>query len=169
MSSENPIVVMETSLGEITLEIFADDAPQSVQSFLGYVSGGFYENTIFHRVLPDFMVQGGGFDWKLKEKPTAKTVPNEAKNGRKNLRGTVALARTDEIDSASCQFFVNLADNEFLDHTGDSPEDFGYAVFGEVVDGMDVVDAIGAVPTRKVGAHEAVPAKPVLIKAAVQI
>ena len=169
MATENPIVVMETSKGEITIELFAEDAPLSTKSFLGYVKGGFYESTIFHRVLPDFMIQGGGFTWTLKEKPTGRPVKNEAKNGRKNLRGTVALARTGEIDSANSQFFVNLADNDFLDHSGEAPEDYGYAVFGEVIDGMDVVDAIAAVPTQALGAHEAVPVGPVLIKAAIEI
>ena len=164
-----PIVMLETTKGDITIELFAEEAPQSVRSFLAYVESGFYEKTIFHRVIPDFVVQGGGLLFNLKAKPTGRGVPNEAKNGLKNLRGTVALARTSEIDSANAQFFINVADNEDLDHHGDAPDQYGYAVFGQVIEGMDVVDAIAAVRTTTKGEFADVPADAITLKAAARM
>jgi peptidyl-prolyl cis-trans isomerase B (cyclophilin B) len=161
--SERPTVLIETKMGDIMIELYADEAPISVETFLRYVESDFYKGTIFHRVIPDFMIQGGGFTWNMKEKPPWDPIQNEAANGLKNTRGTVAMARTAEIHSASAQFFVNLVDNPDLDHSGEAPEDYGYAVFGQVVDGMEVVDEIGKVPTRRVGEMEDVPVKPVTI------
>ena len=157
------MVVLSTSLGDITIELFADDAPISVENFLQYVDDGFFDGTIFHRVIPDFMVQGGGFAPDMSQKQTRAAIKNEAKNGRKNERGTLAMARTADVDSATAQFFVNLSDNTFLDHGG---RDFGYAVFGRVTDGMDVVDQIAAVPHGNKGGHSDVPNDPVTIDAA---
>lgn len=168
--SARPIVMLETTKGDIVIELFADEAPLSVKNFLDYAQAGFYEKTIFHRVIPGFMIQGGGLLFNLKVKPTVlPAVRNEAANGLKNVRGTVALARTGEIHSANAQFFINLVDNEDLDHHGDGPDEYGYAVFGQVVDGMDVVDAIAAVPTARKAEHEAVPVDPVTIKAAARM
>lgn len=166
MSAVRPIVMVETSKGDILIELFAEEAPLSVRNFLDYVEAGFYEKTVFHRVVPDFVIQGGGLLFNLKPKPTVRNVRNEATNGLKNLRGTVALARTKDIHSANAQFFINLADNEDLDHRGEAPEEYGYAVFGRVVEGMDVVDAIAGVKTTVKGEHQNVPVDPVTIKAA---
>jgi cyclophilin family peptidyl-prolyl cis-trans isomerase len=141
-------VIMETSLGSITLELDNAKAPLTVTNFLAYADAGFYEDTIFHRVIRDFMIQGGGYAADLKQKPTRPAVKNEAANGLKNLRGTIAMARTRMVDSASSQFFINLKDNAFLDHRAPTPDAFGYAVFGKVVKGMDVVDRIATVGTR---------------------
>jgi peptidylprolyl isomerase/peptidyl-prolyl cis-trans isomerase B (cyclophilin B) len=160
----NPRVQIETSQGNITVELAADKAPISVDNFLSYVRAGFYDGTVFHRVIPDFMIQGGGMLADLQEKPTHPPIPNEAANGLKNLRGTLAMARTDDPHSASAQFFINVADNAFLDHREESIEGWGYAVFGKVVAGMEVADAIAAVPRGNVGPHEDVPLQPVLIK-----
>ena len=169
MSEPRPVVMIETTKGDILIELFPEEAPLSVRQFLGYVETGFYEKTIFHRVVPGFVVQGGGLLFNLKPKTVGKPVRNEATNGLKNLRGTVALARTSEIHSANAQFFVNLVDNEDLDHRGDAPDEYGYAVFGRVVEGMDVVDAIAALPTSPRNEHEAVPVDPVTIKAAARV
>lgn len=169
MSETRPIVMLETSKGDIVIELFAAEAPLSVRNFLDYVQSGFYEKTVFHRVIPDFVVQGGGLLFNLKAKPTVRNVKNEAGNGLKNRRGTVALARAKDIHSANSQFFFNLADNEELDHHGDSPDDFGYAVFGQVIEGMDVVDAIAAVKTSPKGEHPNVPEDPITIKAAARM
>ena len=155
------IVVMSTSMGDVEIELFADKAPISVSNFLAYADSGFFAGTIFHRVIPGFMVQGGGFDDKMVQKPTREQIKNEAKNGLKNDRGTLAMARTGVIDSATSQFFINVKDNAFLNN---SPRDFGYAVFGKVVSGMDVVDKIVAVPTGNVGPFQNVPTTPVTIK-----
>lgn len=156
----NPVVVLETSLGSIEIELDAEKAPLSTANFLAYVDAGHYDGTVFHRVIPDFMIQGGGFDESLAQKSTKAPIKNEADNGLKNLRGTIAMARTQVVDSATSQFFINLKDNEFLNHGG---RDFGYAVFGKVTGGMDVVDKIAAVPTGNRGGHQNVPLEPVKI------
>ncbi len=160
-STPNPIVAIETSHGTITAELFADRAPGSVENFLAYVEAGHYADTVFHRVIPNFMIQGGGLSADLSPKPTRKPIRNEADNGLKNARGTLAMARTSEIHSATSQFFVNLADNAFLDH---GSRDFGYAVFGRVTAGMEVVDAIAGVKTGRRGAHADTPVEPVVIR-----
>ena len=159
----NPHVLLTTSLGEIEIELAADKAPISTQNFLAYVESGFYDGTQFHRVIPGFMVQGGGFDADMSEKDTQAPIKNEADNGLRNERGTLAMARTQVVDSATSQFFINHKDNAFLDHGG---RDFGYAVFGKVVRGMDVVDQIAQVPTGNRGMHQNVPRQPVLIVSA---
>ncbi len=162
----NPRVLIETSKGNFTVELFAGNAPISVQNFVSYVNSGFYDGVIFHRVIPGFMVQGGGMLPDMTEKPRGKLIQNEADNGLKNLRGTLAMARTMDPHSASSQFFINVKDNYFLNHRGKSMEGWGYAVFGQVVDGMNVVDAIVAVPRGSVGPHDDVPLEPVVINKA---
>jgi cyclophilin family peptidyl-prolyl cis-trans isomerase len=157
----NPKVVLTTSLGPLTIELLADRAPVTVRNFLEYADAGFYDGTVFHRVIPGFMVQGGGFTPDMRQKPTRPAIKNEADNGVKNARGTLAMARTSDINSATAQFFINLTDNTFLDHGG---RDFGYAVFGLVTDGMDVVDAVAKVKTGRKGAHGDVPVEPVVIQ-----
>jgi cyclophilin family peptidyl-prolyl cis-trans isomerase len=162
----NPTVLISTSLGDITVELYKDRAPVSVQNFLQYVNDGFYPGTIFHRVISGFMIQGGGFTADMVEKPTRPPIRNEATNGLNNVRGTLAMARTESLRSATAQFFINVADNRIkLDHHGFSPEDFGYAVFGRVLTGLEVCDRIAAVKTRRNGPHEDVPVEPVVIKA----
>jgi peptidyl-prolyl cis-trans isomerase A (cyclophilin A) len=158
-----PVVVLETSLGDIEVELDAGKAPVTVENFLGCVDAGFYDGTIFHRVIPDFMIQGGGFDSAMSQKPTRGPIKNEADNGLKNARGTLAMARLPDKDSATAQFFINLKDNEFLDH---GSRDFGYAVFGRVTKGIDVVDKIAGVKTANRGGHQNVPSEPVTIKKA---
>ncbi len=143
----NPRVLMKTSKGDITIELYADKAPITVKNFLAYVDAKFYDGTIFHRVIKGFMIQGGGYTADFKEKASKPPIKNEAANGLKNLRGTLAMARTMDVDSATNQFFINLVDNAFLDHRDNTPEGYGYCVFGNVVAGMDVVDAIAALPT----------------------
>lgn len=162
----NPRVVLETSKGPIVIELFADQAPATVENFLGYVDAGHYDGTIFHRVIDGFMVQGGGFTAEMSQKPTRKTIQNEADNGLKNARGTLAMARTSDPHSASAQFFVNLVDNGFLDHTGKTPQGWGYAVFGRVVEGMETIDAIAKVRTGNRAGHENVPLEPVVVESA---
>jgi len=157
------MVVFSTSHGDITVELFTEDAPISSENFLHYVDDGFFDGTIFHRVIPGFMVQCGGFTADMTEKKTRDSIKNEAKNGRKNERGTLAMARTADIDSATSQFFVNVSDNTFLDH---GSRDFGYAVFGRVTDGMDVVDQIAAAPKGNKAGHSDVPNDPILINSA---
>jgi cyclophilin family peptidyl-prolyl cis-trans isomerase len=159
-----PLVVIETSMGIITVELYKDQAPVSVANFLQYVRNGFYPGTVWHRVVPGYVIQGGGFTADLAEKPTRPPIQNEATNGLSNRRGTVAMARTRTLRSATSQFYINLSDNPSLDHTGFSPEVFGYAVFGRVIDGMDVVDRIGQVKTGIRDGMEDVPLEPVLIK-----
>jgi peptidyl-prolyl cis-trans isomerase A (cyclophilin A) len=159
----NPSVCLSTSHGDITVELFADKAPVTVENFLAYVDAGFFADTVFHRVIPDFMIQGGGFTSDMRQKPTRSPIKNEADNGVKNARGTLAMARTSDIHSATAQFFINLKDNTFLDH---GSRDFGYAVFGRVTAGMDVVDKIAAVKTGRHGPHADVPAQPVVIRSA---
>jgi len=162
----NPTVLISTSLGDITVELYNDRAPVSVQNFLQYVNEGFYPGTIFHRVISGFMIQGGGFTADMVEKPTRPPIRNEATNGLTNVRGTLAMARTEALRSATAQFFINVADNRpKLDHHGFSPEDFGYAVFGRVLSGLEVCDRIAAVKTRTTGPHEDLPVEPVVIKA----
>ena len=159
-AAENPHVVLTTSYGDIEIELNPEKAPISTQNFLGYVESGFYNGTQFHRVIPGFMVQGGGFDADMRQKDTNAPIKNEADNGLHNVRGTLAMARTQVRDSATSQFFINHKDNAFLDH---GSRDFGYAVFGKVTRGMDVVDKIAQVPTGNRGMHQNVPREPVLI------
>lgn len=161
----NPVAVITTTLGEITVELFKDKAPVSVDNFLAYVSSGFYSGTTFHRIVPGYVVQGGGFNAAMEEKPTRPPILNEATNGLSNARGTLAMARTRALRSATSQFYINLADNRKLDHRSYSPDEFGYAVFGRVLSGMEVVDRIAAVKTGSFGQHDDVPAEPVVIKA----
>jgi peptidyl-prolyl cis-trans isomerase A (cyclophilin A) len=160
----NPVVVVSTSMGDITLELFKAQAPVSVENFLQYVRDGFYEGTIFHRVKPGYVVQGGGYTAEMVERGTRPPILNEATNGLKNVRGSLAMARTRALRSATSQFFINLVNNTSLDHRGYSPDDFGYAVFGRVLSGMEVVDKIAATPTGLSGEHEDVPRTPVLIQ-----
>jgi len=160
LAADNPRVLLTTSMGEIELELEAEKAPISVENFLGYVERGFYDGTVFHRIIPGFMVQGGGFDEGLNQKPTRQPIKNEADNGLHNVRGTVAMARTQNVNSATSQFFINHRDNAFLDH---GSGDFGYAVFAKVVRGMDVVDQIAQVPTGNRSMMQNVPLKPVTI------
>jgi len=160
----NPVVVMQTTVGDITIELFKDRAPVSVENFLQYVRDGFYEGTIFHRVKPGYVVQGGGYTAAMVEKSTRPPIQNEATNGLKNVRGTVAMARTRALRSATSQFYINLANNTQLDHRGYAPEDFGYAVFGRVLSGMEVVDRIASVPTGYAGPHADVPRTPIVIQ-----
>ncbi len=164
--SQKTSVVMQTSMGELTIELDMENAPISSENFLAYVNDGFFDGTIYHRVIPGFMIQGGGFTADMKQKSTREPIKNEASNGLKNLRGTLTMARTQVVDSATCQFFINLVDNDFLDHRGQSPNAYGYAVFGKVTAGMDVVDAIAKVATGNQGPHQDVPNEPVIIEKA---
>jgi peptidyl-prolyl cis-trans isomerase B (cyclophilin B) len=159
----NPLVKLETSLGEITIELYPDKAPATVANFLKYVKDGFYNGTIFHRVIPTFMIQGGGFDAQMNQKPTLPPIKNEADNGLKNDKYTLAMARTNIPDSATAQFFINVVDNPFLNHTAKTPQGWGYAVFGKVIKGQDVVDKIKAVATATKGMHQNVPVEAVTI------
>jgi cyclophilin family peptidyl-prolyl cis-trans isomerase len=159
----NPQVVMETSMGIVKIELFKDKAPISVRNFLSYVKDAYYDGTVFHRVIKNFMIQGGGMDEHMNSKKTKFAIKNEATNGLKNLRGTLAMARTSMVDSATSQFFINVVDNAFLDHTGKTPDRFGYAVFAQVIEGMDVVDAIREVKTGNKAGHQDVPVEPVFI------
>jgi len=162
-------VILHTNHGDITLELDAENAPASTANFLQYVRDGHYNNTLFHRVIPGFMIQGGGMEPGMKQKGTRKPVANEATNGVKNRNYTVAMARTSEPHSATAQFFINVADNDFLDYTSPSANGWGYCVFGKVVAGKDVVDKIKAVPTANVGFHQTVPMDDVLIVTAVEV
>ena len=155
------MLVFETSLGTIEIELFEKEAPVSSANFLGYVDDGFFDGLIFHRVMPGFMIQGGGFEPGMKQKKVKAPIKNEAANGLKNSRGTLAMARTNDINSATAQFFVNLVDNEFLDHSG--PGNYGYAVFGKVTSGMEVIDQIAKVATTTRSGHQNVPAADVII------
>ncbi len=147
----NPQVIIKTNLGDVTLELYPENAPQTVENFLGYVADDFYKGTIFHRVIPNFMVQGGGFDTAYKEKATKSPIQNEADNGLKNEIGTIAMARTSNIHSATAQFFINVANNSFLNFTAPSQRGYGYAVFGKVTSGMNVINQIGKTPTGSGG------------------
>ena len=161
----NTMVTIETSMGAIKLELFDTDAPETVKNFLQYVDDGFFDGTIFHRVIDGFMIQGGGFDTSFKQKDTRAPIKNEADNGRKNLRGTIAMARTSDINSATAQFFINVVDNAFLDFTAPNPRGYGYCVFGRVTEGMDVVDRIKSVAKKsRGGAFTDCPAETVEIK-----
>ena len=160
----NPVAVISTSMGDITVELFKDRAPVSVENFLQYASEGFYGGTIFHRVVKGFVVQGGGYLPGMKEKPTRPPIQNEATNGLKNLRGTLSMARTRVLRSATSQFYINVADNTSLDHRGYAPDDFGYAVFGRVLSGMEVADKIAGVPTKDENPIEPVMIKGVVVK-----
>jgi peptidyl-prolyl cis-trans isomerase B (cyclophilin B) len=162
----NPRVALETSKGKIVLELYPEKAPKTVENFLAYVESGHYDGTIFHRVIPNFMVQGGGFTADMKQKSTRAPIENEADNGLTNDRGTVAMARTSDPHSASAQFFINSKDNDFLNHTAKTASGWGYAVFGKVVEGMEVVDAISGVQTTRKGMMADVPAEPVVIEKA---
>jgi len=163
------MVKLHTNLGTITLELEAEKAPATVENFLAYVNGGFYSNTIFHRVIDGFMVQGGGFEPGMKQKPTRATIKNEADNGLKNQAYTVAMARTPDPHSASSQFFINVSDNAFLDFRAPNPNQYGYCVFGRVVEGKEVVDQIKKVATTKRGGHGDVPVEDVVITKAEEV
>jgi peptidyl-prolyl cis-trans isomerase A (cyclophilin A)/peptidyl-prolyl cis-trans isomerase B (cyclophilin B) len=154
------MITIKTNHGDITVELFDDKAPITCENFRQYIADGFFNDTIFHRVIPNFMIQGGGMDAEMNQKKTRDPIKNEADNGEKNLRGTLAMARTADVNSATAQFFINLGDNDFLNHGG---RDFGYAVFGKVTDGMDVVDTIAKVKTGNQGFHQDVPVEPVTI------
>ncbi len=157
------MVVFSTTLGEVTIELYPEKAPITVENFLAYVDAGFYDGTIFHRVVPGFVIQGGGFSESMEQKSTRPAIKNEADNGLKNERGTLSMARTRDVNSASSQFFINLIDNASLDH---GTRDFGYAVFARVVVGMDVIDKIAAVRTGNRGMYQNVPVQPVVIQSA---
>lgn len=160
----NPVVVLETTMGDIVIELRQDRAPVSVQNFLAYAKSGHYDGTAFHRVLRGFMIQGGSHTPDLTAKTTRPPIRNEAANGLRNIRGTVSMARSSSVRSATAGFFINVEDNSMLNHRGIQPDQYGYAVFGRVLEGMDVVDKIAAVAVRRVDEHEAVPVEPVVIK-----
>jgi peptidyl-prolyl cis-trans isomerase B (cyclophilin B) len=160
------MIRLHTSHGVIALELDAERAPRTTENFIGYVKGGHYDNTVFHRVINGFMIQGGGFEPGMKQKPTGAPIENEARNGLKNARYTIAMARTSDPHSATAQFFINVADNDFLDHTAPNAQGWGYCVFGKVVDGFDVVDRIKGVRTTRIGMHQDVPETDVVIQRA---
>lgn len=164
VSETKPVVVMDTSMGKVEIELDAEKAPISTKNFLSYVDEKFYDGTIFHRVIKNFMIQGGGFKKDMSQKPTKAPIKNEATNGLKNTRGTVAMARTGVVDSATAQFFINVVDNDFLNHSSPDPRGYGYAVFGHVTSGMDVVDKIRAVSTGSKDGMTDVPVETVEIK-----
>ena len=166
MSDTNPKVRFETSAGDFVIELNAEKAPITTENILGYVNDGYYSGTIFHRVIKDFMVQGGGMDADMNPKPTKAPIKNEADNGLKNDRGTVAMARTQIVDSATAQFFINTVDNNFLNFQAPNPQGYGYAVFGKVVEGLEVVETIRAVKTGNHGGHQDVPLEAVTILSA---
>ncbi len=159
-------VLLKTTQGDIVIGLDEEKAPLSAANFIAYVEDGFYDGTIFHRVIPNFMIQGGGMTADMGQKSNRSPIKNEADNGLKNLRGTLAMARTQTVDSATSQFFINLIDNAFLDHQDPSPQGYGYAVFGKVVQGIEIVDAIAAVATDNTGMHQNVPVEPVFIEQA---
>ncbi len=163
-SGDKVMVEMHTSKGLITLELDAEKAPVTVANFIEYVNSGHFDGTIFHRVIPGFVIQGGGLESGMKEKPTQAPIENEADNGLKNVTGSICMARTNDPHSATSQFFINLKDNQFLDHTEKSPQGWGYAVFGQVTDGMDVVEAIAAVQTGNAGFHQDVPVEDIVVE-----
>lgn len=165
-AEQNTMVEMSTSKGVIKIELFDKDAPDSVKNFVDYVEKGFYDGLIFHRVIPGFMVQGGGFEPGMNQKETGPQIKNEANNGIKNEIGTLAMARTPDPHSASSQFFINVADNEFLNFKSESPQGWGYAVFGKVVEGMDVVESMTSVETGQSGPHGDVPKEDIVIESA---
>ena len=157
-------VLMTTTVGPLTLELDADNAPKTVDNFLSYVADGFYDDTIFHRVIHNFMIQGGGFTADMQQKPTQAPIENEANNGLENQRGTIAMARTQDPHSATAQFFINVQDNDFLNHTGENMQGWGYAVFGKVTEGDDVLDKIRAAQTGSQAGHQDVPLEPIIIE-----
>ncbi|MGF6753910.1 peptidylprolyl isomerase [Paraburkholderia sp. GAS334] len=161
------MVELHTNHGIIKIELDAEKAPKSVENFLNYVKAGHYDNTVFHRVIDGFMIQGGGFEPGMKQKPTEAPITNEANNGLKNVKGSVAMARTNDPHSATAQFFINVNDNDFLNHTSPTPQGWGYAVFGKVVEGLDVLDTIRKVKTGSKGFHQDVPVDDVIIEKAV--
>lgn len=163
-SKEDTMVIIRTTFGEIKLELDAEKAPKTVANFLSYARDGFYDGTIFHRVIDNFMIQGGGFDTDMQQKASGEPVENEADNGLKNDFGTIAMARTSDPHSATAQFFINVKDNDFLNHSGKSMQGWGYTVFGKVVEGTEVLDKIRAVPTASRKGHQDVPADPVIIE-----
>ncbi len=162
-AQDNPVVIMETTKGTITIELWADKAPVSVENFLRYTDSGFFDGLIFHRVIAGFMIQGGGFDPDMVQKSGYDAIKNEARADTPNNRGTLAMARTNVVDSATSQFFINLVDNNFLNHTDETSRGFGYAVFGEVTDGMEVVDSIAEVSTGRVRGFSDVPNEAIVI------
>src|SRR5438876_809069 len=164
--AQNPRIEFKTSMGSFTLELYPDKAPKTVANFLQYAKSGFYDGTIFHRVIDGFMIQGGGFEPGMRQKPTRGTIKNEAGNGLKNDRYTIAMARTSEPHSASSQFFINVKDNDFLNHTAPSSQGWGYCVFGKVVQGEEIVDKIKRVKTGSRGGHADVPVEDVVIEKA---
>ena len=164
MAEKNPVVLLATSMGNIRIELDAERAPITTKNFLAYVSDGHYDGLIFHRVIPGFMIQGGGMDAQMTEKKGKAPIKNEAANGLKNQIGTIAMARTNVVDSATSQFFINVKDNDFLNHRSPAPAEFGYAVFGQVIEGVDVVHGIEKVETGRKGYHEDVPLTAVMIQ-----
>ena len=157
-------VTIATTVGQMTLELDADNAPKTVENFLAYATSGFYDGTIFHRVINNFMIQGGGFTTDMEQKPTQAPVDNEANNGLKNERGTIAMSRTQDPHSATAQFFINVQDNDFLNHTGENMQGWGYTVFGKVTQGEEVLDKIRSVQTGSQGGHQDVPTDPIIIE-----
>ena len=166
MADKNPVVLMSTSMGDIRIELDAEKAPITTKNFVDYVSAGHYDGLIFHRVIPGFMIQGGGMDAALNEKSNKSPIKNEAANGLKNDIGTLAMARTNVVDSATSQFFINVKNNDFLNHRSTAAAEFGYAVFGRVIEGIEVVRNIEKVPTGNKGHHQDVPTQPVVINSA---
>lgn len=166
MAEKNPVVLMSTSMGNIRIELDAEKAPVTTKNFVDYVGAGHYDGLIFHRVIAGFMIQGGGMDPQMNEKRGKAPIKNEAANGLKNNKGTIAMARTNVVDSATAQFFINVKDNDFLNHKSTAPAEFGYAVFGKVIEGMDVVQNIEKVKTGRKGHHDDVPVDAVVINSA---
>ena len=163
---QNPQIEFLTSRGRIVIELYPAKAPASVENFLQYVDSGFYAGTIFHRIIDNFVVQGGGFDDKMNQKEVKAPIQNEADNGLKNIKGSISMARTSDPHSATSQFFLSLADNGFLDHTGKNPQGWGYAVFGQIIEGIDVLDQLGKVTTGRTGMHSDVPKEAIIVTAA---
>lgn len=161
-----PVVQLDTNMGAIVIELNEEKAPKTVENFLNYVKSGHYDGTIFHRIIDGFMIQGGGMDAEMKEKSTNKPIENEADNGLKNDAGTIAMARTQDPHSATSQFFINVKDNDFLNHSGKNMQGWGYTVFGKVTSGMDVIEKMKGVPTGRFGMHADVPKEPVVINSA---
>ncbi|HCH26054.1 MULTISPECIES: peptidylprolyl isomerase [Psychrobacter] len=161
-----PVVELDTNMGAIVIELNEEKAPKTVENFLNYVKSGHYDGTIFHRIIDGFMIQGGGMDAEMNEKSTNAPIENEADNGLKNDKGTIAMARTQDPHSATSQFFINVKDNDFLNHSGKNMQGWGYTVFGKVTSGMDVIDKMRGVPTGRFGMHADVPKEPVVIKSA---
>ncbi len=165
---KHPVVLFKTNIGNFKIELYPEKAPVTVQNFLDYVEEGHYNDTIYHRVIDGFMIQGGGFNKEFEQKPTKKPIKNEADNGLKNERGTIAMARTNEVNSATCQFFINVVNNAFLDFKSKAPHEYGYCVFGKIIEGMDVIDKIRKVKTGSQGSYRDVPTETIEILAATQ-